>query len=133
MTATRTRKTIRKPAPVFAPLRTRRDFELALSELDYWTDLDPKEGTAEYDRMELLTILIAAYEEDKLPAFQPASPRELVVFMAEQKGINSSALAELLGGRSRLSEFLAGARKLSKSQILRLRDKLGIPADLLLN
>ena len=41
-------------------------------------------------------------------------------------------LVDLLGGRSRLSEFLGGTRDLSKSQIVRLRDALGIPADLLL-
>jgi antitoxin component HigA of HigAB toxin-antitoxin module len=85
MTAAHTGKTAYKPAPVFAPLRTKHDFESAATELDYWADLDPKEGTAAYDRMELLTILIAAYEEDKLPAFKPASPQELVLFMAEQR------------------------------------------------
>ncbi len=52
--------------------------------------------------------------------------------MAEQKGLTAGALAGLLGGRSRLSEFLNGTRELSKAQILRLRDALGIPADLLL-
>jgi antitoxin component HigA of HigAB toxin-antitoxin module len=38
---------------------------------------------------------------------------------------------ELLGGRSRLSEFLRGERSLSKGQIESLRQHLGIPADLL--
>ncbi len=82
--------------------------------------------------MELLAILIAAYEQEHLPELKPASPQELVEFMAEQKGITSAGLAALLGGRPRLSEFLNGTRDLSKSQIIRLRDALGIPADLLL-
>ena len=118
--------------PVVRPIRNAKDFEQAVSELDYLAGLDPKEGTSEYDRMELLSILIAAYEEEHLPLFEPASPGEIVQFMAEQKGMRSSELAELLGGRSRLSEFLNGARDLSKAQIVRLRDELGIPADLLL-
>ena len=121
-----------KTDPVVRPIRNAKDFEHAVHELDYLADLDPKEGTVEYDRMELLSILIAAYEEEHLPPFEPASPQELVQFMAEQKGMSSSELAELLGGRPRLSEFLNGARDLSKAQIMRVRDALGIPADLLL-
>ena len=82
--------------------------------------------------MELLTILIAAYEEEHLPPLKPVSPQEVVRFMVEQKGMTQGALADLLGGRSRLSEFVNETRELSKAQIIRLRDALGIPADLLL-
>lgn len=124
--------TARKADPVVRPIRTAKEFEETVSELDYLADLDPKEGTPAYDRMELLGILIAAYEEAHLPPFKPATPQELVQFIAEQKGISSPDLAELLGGRSRLSEFFNGTRELSKSQILRIRDVLGIPADLLI-
>ncbi|MGK2962561.1 MAG: helix-turn-helix domain-containing protein [Gemmatimonadaceae bacterium] len=124
--------TARKIDPVVRPIRTAKEFEETVSELDYLADLDPKEGTPAYDRMELLGILIAAYEEAHLPPFKPTTPQELVQFMAEQMGIGSPDLAELLGGRSRLSEFLNGTRDLSKTQIMRVRDALGIPADLLL-
>ena len=52
--------------------------------------------------------------------------------MLEQKGMGRADLAEIMGGRSRVSEFFNGKRELSKAQIEALRDKLGIPADLLL-
>ncbi len=122
----------RKSAPIVRPIRTAHEFEQVVTELDQLVNLNPREGSAGYDRMELLAILIGAYEQAHLPAFKPATPQELVQFMAEQKGLTSGALADLLGGRSRLSEFLNGMRELSKTQILRLRDALGIPADLLL-
>lgn len=125
--------TARKVDPVVRPIRTAKEFEETVNELDYLADLDPKEGTPAHDQMELLGILIAAYEEAQLPSLEPATPKELVQFMAEQKGISSPDLAELLGGRSRLSEFLSGTRGLSKAQIMRVRDALGIPADLLLD
>lgn len=118
--------------PIYRPIRTAKEFEETVNELDYLADMDPKEGTPAYDRMELLGILIAAYEEAHLPPLEPATPQELVQFMAGQKEISSPDLAELLGGRSRLSEFLNGTRDLSKTQIMRVRDALGIPADLLL-
>lgn len=41
-------------------------------------------------------------------------------------------LAPLMGGRARVSEFFAGKRRLSISQIQRLRKALEIPADLLM-
>lgn len=122
----------RRANPVLRPIRNSREFEETVNELDYLSDLDLKEGTSAYDRMELLSILIAAYEDEHLPPMEPVTPQDLVQFMAEQKGMTSSDLAELLGGRSRLSEFLNGTRDLSKAQIVRVRDGLGIPADLLL-
>jgi HTH-type transcriptional regulator/antitoxin HigA len=41
-------------------------------------------------------------------------------------------LARIMGGKSRVSEFFAGKRDLSISQVRALRDELGIPADLLI-
>ncbi|MEO5903562.1 MAG: helix-turn-helix domain-containing protein [Gemmatimonadaceae bacterium] len=79
-----------------------------------------------------MTILIAAYDGDHLAPFEAASPQEIVQFIAEKKGMTNAALAELIGGRPRLSEFLSGARELSKGQMVKLRDALGIPVDLLL-
>ena len=52
--------------------------------------------------------------------------------MLEQKGMPKTALAPLMGGRARVSEFFAGKRRLSIAQIKKLRDALGIPADLLI-
>jgi HTH-type transcriptional regulator/antitoxin HigA len=124
--------TAHRADPVVRPIRNSKEFEATVAELDYLVDLDPKEGTPAYDRMELLGILIAAYEDAHLPPLKQATPQELMQFMAEQKGLGSPELAELLGGRSRLSEFLNGTRDLSKAQITRVRDALGIPADLLL-
>jgi HTH-type transcriptional regulator/antitoxin HigA len=56
----------------------------------------------------------------------------VVAFVMDQKGITRAQLAEWLGGRSRVSEFFRGRRRLSLSQIRTLRDRLGVPADLLL-
>jgi len=124
--------TATKPTPVVHAIRNGKEFHAAVIELDALIDADPKEGTITYDRMELLTILIGAYEEQPLPPFEPATPQEVVRFMAEQKGIGAAELAELVGGRPRLSDFYRGVRDLSKTQIIALRDALGIPADLLL-
>lgn len=124
--------TAQNATPIVHAIRNEVEFDSAVADLDFLAEADPQEGTAAYDRMELLTILIAAYEDDHLPPFEAASPQEIVQFMAEQRGMTNAALAELIGGRPRLSEFLGGARELSKGQMIKLRDALGIPVDLLL-
>ncbi len=124
--------TVQGAEPITRPIRSRREFLAAVFELDKLIDSNPPDRSASHDRMELLALLVGAYETEHVPKLDPATPQELVQFMAEQKGLTSADLADLLGGRPRLSEFLNGSRDLSKNQILRIRDALGIPADLLL-
>ena len=50
--------------------------------------------------------------------------------MLEQTGMTRSDLAQIVGAKARVSEFLAGKRRLSVEQIRAIRGELGIPADL---
>lgn len=69
-----------KAIPVVRPIRNSKEFEATVAELDYLVDLDPKEGTPAYDRMELLGILIAAYEDAHLPPLDQATlPADLLL------------------------------------------------------
>jgi HTH-type transcriptional regulator/antitoxin HigA len=54
------------------------------------------------------------------------------MFRIEQLGLARIDLEPIMGGKSRVSEFLTGRRPLSMTQLVRLRDVLGIPADLLI-
>lgn len=119
-------------APIEHPIRSKKEFNEAVVEMDALLDLDPEEGTADYDRLDLLAVLVAAYEDEHVPEPDLPTPQAAVRFMAEQKGITASELATLFGGRSRLSEFFTEKRELSRAQIRSLRDALGIPADLLI-
>jgi len=114
-------------------LRTVKEYDAAVEEVDRLLDLNPKKGTVEYDRLEFLSVLIEAYEDAHEPEPRGVTPQEVVAFMLEQKGMERSKLAELMGGRSRVSDFFQGKRALSNAQIKGLRDLLGIPADLLLS
>lgn len=112
-------------------LRNAREHRAAVKEIDELLDADPRKGTAEYDRLEFLSVLVEAYEEEHYP-MDDVDPQEIVEFMLEQQGKSRRDLAEILGGRSRVSEFFSRKRRLSIEQIKRLRDELGIPADLLI-
>lgn len=130
MTARPARKATR---PINKPIRTRAGYEEAQAELDAIADANPKEGSAAHDRMELLAILIEAYEADTFPPFEAPTPQEMVREMAKQKGVSPGQLAQLMGGRSRLSDFYNRRRPLSTAQIVKLRELLSIPADLLIS
>ena len=114
-------------------LRNAREYKAAVEEIDKLLDLDPKRGTEAHERLEFLSVLVQAYEDEHDPFDDRGTPPQSVIaFMLEQKGMTRGELAAPMGGRARVSEFFAGKRSLSISQIKRLREMLGIPADLLI-
>jgi HTH-type transcriptional regulator/antitoxin HigA len=114
-------------------LRTAQEFEAAVAEIDRLLDLDPQPSTGEYDRLELLSVLVEDYEARHYPIdTSDLTPQDVVDFMLEQRGMTRADLAPMMGGRSRVSDFFNGRRALSKGQIEALREHLGIPADLLI-
>lgn len=113
-------------------LRTGDEYASAVAEIDRLLDLDPQPGAAEYDRLELLSLLVEDYEARHHPIDDSnLTPQDVVDFVLEQRGMTRADLAPLMGGRSRVSDFFNGKRSLSKGQIAALREHLGIPADLL--
>jgi HTH-type transcriptional regulator/antitoxin HigA len=119
--------------PVTHPIRTEREYEDVVTEIDRLLDHGSPQGSPEYDRLELLSVLVEAYEAEHYPEPNAPTPQATVDFMLEQKGLTRATLASIMGGRSRVSDFFAGKRRLSLLQIQKLRDRLGIPADLLIS
>jgi HTH-type transcriptional regulator / antitoxin HigA len=114
-------------------LRNAREYRAAVAEIDALLDEDPKRGSDAYDRLEFLSVLVEAYEDEHHPIDETeGTPQSIVAFMLEQREMTRSDLAPLMGGKARVSEFFAGKRRLSVEQIRSLRDALGIPADLLI-
>jgi HTH-type transcriptional regulator / antitoxin HigA len=121
-----------RQSPIEHPIRNDEEYNAIVREMDELLDGDYPEGSADDDRFELLSVLVQAYEAEHEPMPNLSSPQAVVKFMAEQKGVGPGVLARLMGGRSRLSDFMTGKRELSRKQIKALRDALGIPADLLI-
>jgi HTH-type transcriptional regulator/antitoxin HigA len=113
-------------------LRNEAEYEAALAEVDAILAREPDLGTPESDWLELLVVLIEFYEREHYPMGGTSTPQTVVDFMLDQRSMSRGDLAEIMGGKSRVSEFFAGKRDLSLSQIKRLRHLLRVPADLLI-
>ena len=112
-------------------LKDEMEYEAAVAEIERLLDEEVEPASERYDRLEFLSVLVEHYEEDQYP-MGTVTPQQAVTFMLEQKELERSDLDEVMGGKSRVSDFLNGKRDLSKSQIEGLRRMLGIPADILL-
>lgn len=114
-------------------LRNPEEYAAAVAEIDRLLDLNPQPFTEDSDRLEMLSLLVEDYDARIDPIDDSdLTPQDLVDFMLDQKGMTRADLAEIMGGRSRVSDFFSSKRALSKGQIEALRNTLGIPADLLL-
>ena len=111
------------------PIRGEADYERALRRVEeLW---DSQEGSAESDELDILTTLIEAYEREHYPIDLP-DPIEAIKFRLEQKGKDSRALIGVIGQRTRVYEVMRGKRALSLNMIRSLHEKLGIPAEVLI-
>ena len=114
-------------------LRTEGEYDAAIAELDALLAHNPDPGSPERDRLDLLAVLVHAYDEEHYPMGQAATPQAVINFLLEQQGMTRANLASILGGRSRVSEFFSRKRRLSITQLKKLRQLLNVPADLLLD
>jgi HTH-type transcriptional regulator/antitoxin HigA len=111
------------------PIRTRRDYDGALKEVErLW---GAKAKTRDGDRLDVLATLIDAYEAEHYP-MDPPDPIEAIKFRMEQQGLRRRDLEELIGTRTRIAEVLNGKRGLSIGMIRRLHKRLGISAEVLI-
>jgi HTH-type transcriptional regulator/antitoxin HigA len=82
------------------PIRTTADHEKALLEIQRLWNAKP--GTTDADKLELLAMLVEAYEDAHYPMPDP-DPVEAIKFRMEQQGLSRSDLVPIFGTRSRVS------------------------------
>ncbi len=112
-----------------SPIRNEKDYQKALERLE--EIFDAKKGTDEGDELEILSILIDRYENEKFPIGMP-DPIEAIKFRMEQMGMKQKDLAEVFGFKSRVSEILNKKRKLTLEMIRKLNTTLHIPTEVLI-
>ena len=110
------------------PLHTEEDYEAAVARMDALL-LAPDAETNE--ELELLTILVMAYEAAHVPDL-PLDPVDYLKASMDNRGLTQADLARLLGSSSRAAEVLGGKRELSKAMIRTLVEEWGMDANTLI-
>ncbi len=113
------------------PLRSERDYNAALAEIEKFFAREPKKGTPAADRFDLLALLIEDYERRHW-AIEAPDPVSAIQFRMDTGGFTQADLGRVLGSRQRASDILAGRRTLTLSMIRALHREWGIPAESLI-
>jgi HTH-type transcriptional regulator/antitoxin HigA len=74
---------------------------------------------------------VEAYEMQRWPR-ETASVPEIIEYLMDQHNLTRVDIAPMLGGLGRVSDVLNGKRSLSMNAVKKLRERFGIPADLLI-
>lgn len=111
-------------------IHTESQYKAYLSEVQALIAEAPKLHTKKSERLELLTVLLEAYENSKYPVESP-DPIDAIEFRMKEKGLKQADLIPYFGTRSRVSEVLNRRRPLTVQMIRALAIGLGISADTL--
>jgi HTH-type transcriptional regulator/antitoxin HigA len=111
------------------PIRTKREYQAALKEIEaLW---NTREGTPAADRLEVLVLLIEAYEREHYPIDAP-DPIDFLLHVMEARELTRKDLEKYIGSRARVAEVLNRVRPLTLDMIRRLASGLKLPADVLI-
>jgi HTH-type transcriptional regulator/antitoxin HigA len=110
-------------------IKTKSAYNKALKRLEQIFDAKP--NTEQGDELELLSLLIEKYEQERYPIEMP-DPIEAIKFRMEQLGYTQKDLVKIFGLKSRVSEILNKKRPLTLEMIRNLHEKLNIPTQVLI-
>jgi len=110
------------------PIRTEQDYDQALERLN--EIFFAPENTPESDELEVLSVLIEAYETRHYSIEAP-DPIAAIKIRMEEKNLRQKDLVGLFGSKSRVSEVLNRKKKLTVDMIRNLNKLLDLPTDIL--
>ena len=116
---------------IIRPLHSEADYDAALNEIERYFENEPKRGTPEADRFDLLALIIEDYERKRWP-IEPPEPIDAIRYGMETGGYTQADLGRLLGSRQRASDILTRKRPLTMRMAWRLHREWGIPAEALI-
>ena len=118
-----------KNAMPIRPIKSQQDHTAAVARIEQLMSANP--DTPEGDELEVLATLVDAYES-KHHVIDAPDPVSAIQFRMEQQHLTRKDLEPLIGSRARVSEVLTGKRSLTLAMVRRVKDGLGISADLLI-
>jgi len=115
------------------PLQTEQDYQAALSEIEQlWQAKEADNaGSAEANKLELLSLLVEIYEKANYP-IAATDPIEFLQYIMQARGLTRKDLEQYIGARGRVSDIINRVRPLTLEMIRRLAAGLDIPASVLI-
>lgn len=110
------------------PIKTERDYRKAAARVD---ELVVRPDAETNEELELLSILVGAYETEHVPD-EPLDPIAYLKASMSNRGLTQADLGRLLGSSSRAAEVLNGKRDLSKAMIRLLVERWNLDANTLI-
>jgi len=111
-------------------IRTDSDLSEAIARIE--TLWGSTKGTVRGDELDTLMVLVNAYETEHY-AIPAPTPVQAVEGLMDRLNLGQKDLIPCFGSAARVSEFLAGKRSLSKSQMIALHRTYGISYDVLID
>jgi len=116
-------------------IKTEKQYEKAIERVEELLQVvgnETPESDKNFIELDLLSDLVAEYEEEYYPVKKPTLPEIIRLRMAEL-GISQKAMAKKLQvSPSRISAYLNGRSEPTLKVARRLRSELGIDADIIL-
>ena len=111
------------------PIHDETGYQAALAKIEsLW---DAPDGSQEAECLEVLAMLVEAYENKHYP-IAPPDPIAFIEYIMENRGLTRKDLEPYIGPRGRVSDILNRVRPLSLEMIRRLSAGLNIPAEVLI-
>jgi HTH-type transcriptional regulator / antitoxin HigA len=111
------------------PIKTESDYRVVLKRIDALVDC--VDDTPEADELDVLSILVASYEQEHY-AIAPPDPIDAIRFRMEQTGMSEKEISVYLNGEQTANAVLNRRQSLTLDMIKQLYQQLHIPAESLL-
>ncbi len=113
-------------------IKTQSDYDDAFARLSVLMDDDIKTGSSKEAELELLALVIEAFERNKVAPVTP-DPIAAIQFRMDQMGLGKKDMIPYFGSLPKASEVLSRKRPLSLAMIRQIHKGLGISAEILLS
>lgn len=111
------------------PIKTEAEYQAAMQEIDRLFDVAA--NTPDEDLLEVLTILVEAYEVERYPVLPP-DPIDAILHVMDAYQLEESDLEPYIGSHKQVLDVLSRKIPLTLQMIRKLHEGLGIPAEILI-
>ncbi|MEP6963400.1 MAG: transcriptional regulator [Acidobacteriota bacterium] len=109
-------------------IRTAREHARLLTEVETLMNKGEQRSREEDAALDLMVRLIQDYEQEHHP-LPDSSPREMLVYFMEQRGLKQAALVPVFHSRGYVSDVIHGKRGISKAHAKALAEYFGVGVD----